>query len=72
MKIKAESLGLKGWIEQTSFGLESMFRPDYNNYVSCRTEPKIGRNNPCPCGSGVKYKKCCLNKGVKNGYSKKI
>lgn len=20
-----------------------------------------GRNDPCPCGSGVKYKKCCLN-----------
>ncbi len=24
---------------------------------------KIGRNEPCPCGSGEKYKKCCLNKG---------
>jgi len=23
--------------------------------------PKIGRNAPCPCGSGKKYKKCCLN-----------
>ena len=23
---------------------------------------KIGRNDPCPCGSGKKYKKCCLNK----------
>lgn len=22
------------------------------------TDPKIGRNDPCPCGSGVKYKKC--------------
>ncbi len=22
---------------------------------------KIGRNDPCPCGSGKKYKKCCLN-----------
>lgn len=21
---------------------------------------KIGRNEPCPCGSGKKYKKCCL------------
>ncbi len=27
-----------------------------------RTEPKIGRNDPCPCGSGKKYKKCCMNK----------
>jgi len=24
-----------------------------------RTEPKVGRNDPCPCGSGQKYKKCC-------------
>ena len=23
-----------------------------------RTEPKIGRNDPCSCGSGRKYKKC--------------
>ncbi len=22
--------------------------------------PKVGRNDPCPCGSGKKYKKCCL------------
>ena len=24
-----------------------------------RTEPRVGRNDPCPCGSGKKYKKCC-------------
>lgn len=24
-----------------------------------KTEPKAGRNDPCPCGSGKKYKKCC-------------
>ncbi len=24
-----------------------------------RTEPKLGRNDPCQCGSGKKYKKCC-------------
>jgi uncharacterized protein len=24
--------------------------------------PRIGRNSPCPCGSGRKYKKCCLGK----------
>jgi hypothetical protein len=23
-----------------------------------RDEPKVGRNDPCPCGSGKKYKKC--------------
>lgn len=25
-----------------------------------RTEPKIQRNSPCPCGSGKKYKNCCI------------
>ena len=37
--------------------------PDFEpvqTYV--RDTPKIGRNDPCPCGSGKKYKKCCLNK----------
>jgi preprotein translocase subunit SecA len=24
-----------------------------------RAEAKVGRNDPCPCGSGKKYKKCC-------------
>lgn len=24
-------------------------------------KPKVGRNDPCPCGSGLKYKKCCGN-----------
>ena len=26
-----------------------------------RSEPRVGRNDPCPCGSGKKYKKCCLH-----------
>jgi uncharacterized protein YecA (UPF0149 family) len=24
---------------------------------------RVGRNDKCPCGSGKKYKKCCMNKG---------
>ena len=31
---------------------------------------KIGRNDCCPCGSGKKYKKCCLNKIGINGGNK--
>lgn len=27
-----------------------------------REDPKVGRNEPCPCGSSKKYKKCCLRK----------
>ncbi len=30
-----------------------------------REQPKIGRNDPCPCGSGKKYKNCCMNKDLK-------
>lgn len=29
--------------------------------------PKIGPNDPCPCGSGKKYKKCCMNKKGSSG-----
>lgn len=25
-----------------------------------KEKPLVGRNDPCPCGSGKKYKKCCL------------
>jgi len=28
-----------------------------------KSNQKIGRNDPCPCGSGKKYKKCCMLKG---------
>lgn len=41
---------------------------EYDNFLSVYSnEPaynplkKVGRNDPCPCGSGKKFKKCCLN-----------
>ena len=27
-----------------------------------RKDKKVGPNDPCPCGSGKKYKKCCMQK----------
>jgi SWIM/SEC-C metal-binding protein len=30
-----------------------------NTPKTVKVEKKIGRNDPCPCGSGKKYKKCC-------------
>ncbi|WP_229683167.1 SEC-C metal-binding domain-containing protein [Virgibacillus oceani] len=30
-----------------------------NNVIDFKTKKKVGRNDPCPCGSGKKYKKCC-------------
>ncbi|GAB4267200.1 MAG: preprotein translocase subunit SecA [Deferrisomatales bacterium] len=32
-----------------------------------RKGPRVGRNDPCPCGSGKKYKKCCGAPGVQAG-----
>jgi hypothetical protein len=45
----------------------SCFSPETNSNKSLSVgyeqehKAKIGRNDPCPCGSGKKYKKCCLN-----------
>ena len=30
--------------------------------IPVRKEKKVGPNDPCPCGSGKKYKKCCMQK----------
>jgi len=32
-----------------------------------RSEKKAGPNDPCPCGSGKKYKKCCMQKDKMSG-----
>lgn len=35
------------------------FYKEQKESTTVRKEKKIGRNDPCPCGSGKKYKKCC-------------
>ena len=37
--------------------------PPKTKTIIRKYDKKIGRNDPCPCGSGKKYKKCCLNTG---------
>jgi hypothetical protein len=37
-------------------------KPFNLNNIDQKIGGKIGRNDPCPCGSGKKYKKCCLGK----------
>ena len=37
-------------------------RRGYNKSKTVVKEKKVGRNDACPCGSGKKYKQCCLNK----------
>lgn len=41
---------------------EDLQQPVSSRYVTAplrRSAPKVGRNEPCPCGSGKKFKKCC-------------
>jgi preprotein translocase subunit SecA len=45
--------------EQTSAGSDVDARPEPIRNRGTR----VGRNDPCPCGSGKKYKNCCLRKG---------
>lgn len=40
---------------------EKMMPLSQISITQVRTEPKVGRNDPCPCGSGKKFKKCCSN-----------
>lgn len=39
---------------------ESAVRAEEERQPYMRMELKVGRNDPCPCGSGKKYKKCCM------------
>jgi len=36
-----------------------------------KKKKQVGRNDPCPCGSGKKYKKCCMNKDLAAGKATK-
>jgi len=50
---------------------EALNRKDRSHLVQMNIPPtaeqlrrgKVGRNDPCPCGSGMKFKKCCYMKG---------
>ena len=46
------------------FGWTSANDPQDTNSTFVLPESKVGRNDPCPCGSGKKYKKCCLRKNA--------
>ncbi|MFA6808451.1 MAG: SEC-C metal-binding domain-containing protein [Eubacteriales bacterium] len=43
-----------------------------NPYGATKTPRKIGRNDKCPCGSGKKYKNCCLGKIGRDSKQKRI
>jgi len=43
---------------------QSGSQPRPSSAATDESEGKVGRNDPCPCGSGKKYKKCCGNPSV--------
>jgi hypothetical protein len=47
-------------IENVHNSAQSCTPPSTNQPI--RRTPEPGRNSPCPCGSGVKYKRCCANR----------
>ena len=64
MKEVAAILEKNGW--KYTIGLEPDKEEDITDLEvllnwpkTVKAEEKVGRNDPCPCGSGKKYKKCC-------------
>ncbi len=56
---------LKGYTSEELFAQEKKTLSPLPNkkgeVISLQTREKVGRNDPCPCGSGKKFKKCCGN-----------
>ncbi len=47
------------WAEIFDEAKRKEIRKSYMKSKTVVKPPKVGRNEPCPCGSGKKYKKCC-------------
>lgn len=51
---------MKKWMKEHEAELRKEGNPEQHHVETVVHEgPRIGRNDPCPCGSGKKYKKCC-------------
>ena len=63
LNAKADWLyNIPAWDDILTIEERKAIKKAYNKDNIVVNEAKIGRNDPCPCGSGKKYKKCCLNK----------
>ncbi len=51
-----------GYNEEENYSKIDYSDEFYSSLEPIKAKRKIGRNEKCPCGSGKKYKKCCLNK----------
>ncbi len=54
--------GLPQWENVLPEKRRKEIRKEFGRSTMASSEKAVGRNEPCPCGSGKKYKKCCLNK----------
>jgi len=54
--------GLTQWDDVLTKEKRKSIKKEYDKTKTVVKEAKVGRNDPCPCGSGKKYKKCCLDK----------
>ena len=58
---------VQAWIEKTreritSGELKEVPDGGAKQETVVKSGPDVGRNDPCPCGSGKKFKKCCAGK----------
>lgn len=65
LKLYAHFQALRGTntmqIEALAAALSSALSPALSPILPVNAPTKVGRNAPCPCGSGKKYKQCCLH-----------
>ncbi|MDO4753516.1 MAG: SEC-C metal-binding domain-containing protein [Bacillota bacterium] len=60
LKVKATWLSsLPEWDKVLSHNARREIRDEYVASITAKSNKEAGRNDPCPCGSGKKYKKCC-------------
>jgi preprotein translocase subunit SecA len=62
---EAAALARQQEIEQKQ--LENSMKLNHHDGDAPLVEKKVARNDPCPCGSGKKYKNCCGQSGPKKG-----
>jgi preprotein translocase subunit SecA len=58
IKQSADGAGMKMTPEQSDQMQQNQQGQDGVKKMPVKVGPKIGRNDPCPCGSGKKYKNC--------------
>jgi uncharacterized protein YecA (UPF0149 family) len=56
---------VKDAVRDKAHPVQRLVRAEKSSFLSqpfSRSETKVGRNQACPCGSGLKYKRCCMGR----------